>query len=50
MHRISSHQDALLKELQVMTKRGEEISQKEHDLINEVHPQVNAIKKDVEKL
>ena len=50
MHRISSRQDALLKELHGMTKRVEEISQKEHELISEVHPQVNAIKEDLENV
>jgi len=50
MHRISSRQDALLKELHEMTKRVEKLSQSEHDLISEVHPQVNEIKKDVENV
>jgi hypothetical protein len=50
MHRISSRQDALLKELRAMTRRIEKLSQSEHDLISEVHPQVNAIKKHVENV
>ncbi len=50
MHRISSRQDALLKELHEMTKRVEKLSQKEHDLISEVHPQVNEIKEHVENV
>ena len=38
----------MLEELHTMTKRIEKLSQSEHDLISEVHPQVNEIKKDVE--
>jgi len=48
MHRISSRQDALLKELHEMTRRIEHISQAEHQLIREVHPQVGEIKEHVE--
>ena len=50
MHRISSRQDALLEELHEMTTRVETLSQREHDLISEVHPQVNAIKEQVENV
>jgi predicted transcriptional regulator len=48
MHRISSRQDALLKELHEMTKRIERLSAAEHELIREVHPQVGEIKERVE--
>jgi hypothetical protein len=48
MHRISSRQDAMLKELHEMTKRIEKLSQAEHDLIRDVHPQVNKIKEHVQ--
>ena len=48
MHRISSRQDAMLKELHEMTSRIEEISKAEHDLIRDVHPQVSEIKEHVE--
>ena len=48
MHRISSRQDAMLKELHEMTRRIEQISQAEHKLIREVHPQVGEIKEHVE--
>jgi hypothetical protein len=48
MHRISSRQDAMLKELHGMTSRIEEISKAEHDLIRDVHPQVSEIKEHVE--
>ena len=50
MHRISSRQDALLKQLHEMTRCVETLSQREHDLISEVHPQVNAIKEQVENV
>jgi len=48
MQRISSRQDALLKELHQMTARIEQFSKVEHDLIREVHPKVNVIKEQVE--
>ena len=44
MHRISARQDALLKELHEMTGRIEHFSKAEHELIQEVHPQVGEIK------
>ena len=47
MHRISARQDAVLKELHDMTRRIEHVSKAEHDLIQEVHPQVNEIKERV---
>ena len=48
MHRISSRQDAMLKELHEMTERVERISKAEHEMIRDVHPQVGEIKKHVE--
>ena len=48
MHRISSRQDAMLKELHEMTQRIERISKAEHDLIRDVHPKVGEIKEHVE--
>jgi hypothetical protein len=48
MHRISSRQDAMLKELHEMTQRIEQLSQAEHDLIKEVHPKVGEIKEQVD--
>jgi hypothetical protein len=48
MHRISSRQDTMLKELHEMTQRVEQVSQAEHDLIKEVHPKVGEIKEQVE--
>ncbi len=48
MHRISSRQSSLLKELHEVTKRIERLSEAEHELISEVHPQVGQIKEQVE--
>jgi hypothetical protein len=50
MHRISSRQDAFLKELHEITTRIEELSRAEHDLIRDVHPQVGEIKEHVENV
>jgi hypothetical protein len=50
MHRISSRQDAMLEELHEMTTRIEKLSQAEHDLISDVHPQVSKIKEHVENV
>jgi hypothetical protein len=38
----------MLKELHEMTARIEQLSKTEHDLIQEVHPQVSEIKEHVE--
>ena len=48
MHRLSSRQETMLRELHEMTERIEQLSKAEHDLIREVHPQVEKIKQDVE--
>jgi hypothetical protein len=50
MHRISSRQDAMLKELHEVTTRIEKLSQAEHDLISDVHPQVSEIKEQVQNV
>jgi hypothetical protein len=47
MHRLSSRQEAMLKELHEMTRRIERLSKTEHDLIQEVHPKVHEIKESV---
>jgi len=47
MHRLSSRQEMMLKELHDVTKRIERLSKIEHDLIREVHPKVNEIKDSV---
>ena len=48
MHSISSRQDAMLEELHQVTTRIEKLSQAEHDLIRDVHPQVSEIKEHVQ--
>ena len=48
MHRISSRQDSMLEELREMTQRIERLSEAQHELIRDVHPQVGEIKEDVE--
>jgi cell division protein FtsB len=48
MHRISSAQNRLLKQLAQQAERIEQLSSAEHDLIREVHPQVAEIKEGVE--
>lgn len=50
MHRISSRQDNLLKELHEQTARIEKLSRVEHDLIREVHPVVGEIKESVQQV
>jgi hypothetical protein len=50
MHRISSRQEAMLKELHGMTTRIEQLSKTEHDLIREVHPKVSEIREQVESV
>jgi heme exporter protein D len=50
MHSISSRQDAMLKELHEVTTRIEKLSQAEHDLISDVHPQVSEIKEHVQNV
>ena len=47
MHRLSSRQEMMLKELHDVTKRIEKLSKAEHDLIQEVHPKVEEIKESV---
>jgi hypothetical protein len=47
MHRLSSRQETMLKELHDVTKRIEKLSKAEHDLIQEVHPKVEEIKESV---
>ena len=47
MHRLSSRQEAMLKEMHEMMKRIEDLSKREHDLIQEVHPAVGEIKESV---
>lgn len=48
MHRISSKQEAMLRELHDVTKRIEQVSKLEHDLLRDVHPAVEEIKESVQ--
>ena len=50
MHRISSRQNAVLDQLSLQAQRIEEISRQEHAILSEVHPNVEAIQKDVGKV
>jgi uncharacterized protein YdeI (YjbR/CyaY-like superfamily) len=50
MHRISLKQNALLKQLREQGQRIEKLSRIEHDLIKEVHPQVNEIKEGLDEM
>jgi hypothetical protein len=50
MHHISARQNTMLKELHEVTGRIERLSKAEHDLIRDVHPQVNEIKEQVETI
>ena len=47
MHRLSSRQETMLRELSEVAKRIEKLSKAEHDLIREVHPKVEEIKESV---
>jgi hypothetical protein len=48
MHRLSSRQNNLLREIREQGKRIEKLSRSEHDLIREVHPRVSEIKETLE--
>ena len=48
MHRLSSRQEAMLRELHEMTTRIEQLSKAEHDLMRDVHPVVGEIKESVQ--
>ena len=50
LHLISRRQNALLDQLHRQGKRIEQLSKSEHDLIQEVHPQVGEIKEDVQEV
>ena len=50
MRRLSLKQNALLDQLREQGKRIETLSRIEHDLIKEVHPQVNEIKEGMEEM
>jgi transcriptional regulator with GAF, ATPase, and Fis domain len=50
MRRLSIKQNFLLDQLRDQGKRIEKLSRLEHDLIKEVHPQVNEIKEGMEEM
>jgi hypothetical protein len=50
MHRLSSKQNSLLDQLREQGRRIEKLSRVEHDLIKEVHPQVNEIKEGMDAM
>ena len=50
MRRISTKQNILLQQLRAQGKRIERLSQVEHDLIQEVHPQVHDIKEGMDEM
>ena len=50
MRRLSLKQNSLLDQLREQGKRIEKLSKIEHDLIKEVHPQVNEIKEGMEEM
>jgi hypothetical protein len=50
MHRLSKKQNFLLDAIHAQAKRIENLSQAEHDLIKEVHPQVGEIRQSVEEV
>jgi cell division protein FtsB len=50
MYRIGARQEEMLSDLNKQAKRIENLSKAEHDLIKEVHPQVEKIKDGVEEL
>ena len=47
MHRISVRQNATLKQLQQQAHRIEKVSQEEHAILNDLHPNVAAIQQKV---
>ncbi len=50
MHRISSRQNAMLEQLRKQGQRIESISQEEHAILSELHPNVEAIQKGVDEV
>lgn len=47
MHRISSRQDAMLKQLRKQAQRIENVSKEEHQILKELHPAVQKIEEEV---
>jgi cell division protein FtsB len=50
MHRLSSRQETMLRELQEQAQRIEHLSKAEHDLLREVHPAIEQIQSGMEEV
>ena len=50
MWRLSVKQNVLLDQIREQARRIEKLSKAEHDLIKEVHPQVNEIKEGMDEM
>jgi hypothetical protein len=50
MHRISQRQDIVLKELQQQARSIEELSREEREILKELHPTVQKIDENVDKV
>jgi hypothetical protein len=50
MHRISSRQDVVLRELRDQAARIEKLAKMEHDLVKEIHPKVASIEGDMSEV
>jgi iron-sulfur cluster repair protein YtfE (RIC family) len=50
MHRISSRQNAVLKQLHEQGRRIERVSREEHEILREVHPKVEKIEKNLDQV
>lgn len=50
MHRLSSRQEAMLRELQEQAQRIERLSKAEHELLQELHPAVEQMRSDIEEV
>ena len=50
MHRISTRQNAVLDQLRKQAQRIENISEEEHAILTEVHPNVESIQKRVDEV
>lgn len=50
MHRISTRQSAVLDQLRDQAHRIEKVSKEEHAILTELHPNVEAIQKEVGKV
>jgi hypothetical protein len=48
MHRISSRQEAMLDQLRKQGDRIENVAREEHEILQDVHPKVEKIEKNIE--